>query len=148
MEVNPEAPVVASGQIDVDADPGMVWQVISAIGDWPRWNPAVKSASLNGPLAAGTTFRWKSGPGTISSTLQQVDPPHVLAWTGKTFGIKAIHVYQLDTRDGGTTVRTAESWEGLPARLLRRSMQRQLEASLRPGLERLKEESERRAGAR
>ena len=145
MEVNQRAPVVVFEQIDVDADPGMVWQVISAIGAWPSWNPAVKSTSLSGPLAVGTTFRWKSGPGTITSTLQQVDPPHVLAWTGKTLGIKAIHVYRLEARDGGTTVHSAESWEGLAARLLRRSMQRQLANSLRSGLERLKEESERRA---
>jgi hypothetical protein len=100
---------------------------------------------LNGPLAAGTTFRWKSGPGTITSTLQQVDPPHVLAWTGKTLGIKAIHVYRLEARNGGTTVHSTESWEGLAAQLLRRSMRRQLANSLRSGLERLKDESERRA---
>jgi hypothetical protein len=103
VEVNQKAPVVVSEQIDVDAEPGTVWQVIPAIGAWPSWNPAVRSASLNGPLAAGTTFRWKSGPGTITSTLQQVDRPHVLAWTGKTLGIKAIHVYRLEARDGGTT---------------------------------------------
>ena len=148
MEVNQNAPVVASDQIDVNADPGTVWEVISAIGAWPSWNPAVKTASLNGPLAEGTTFRWKAGPGTINSTLQQVEPPHVLAWTGRTLGIKAVHVYRLEARDGGTTVYTAESWEGLIARLLRRSVQRHLETSLRPGLERLKEESERRASAR
>jgi hypothetical protein len=109
VEVNQKAPVVVSEQIDVDAEPGTVWQVISAIGAWPSWNPAVRSASLNGPLAVGTTFRWKSGPGTITSTLQQVDPPHVLAWTGQTLGIKAIHVYRLEARDGGTTVHSAES---------------------------------------
>jgi hypothetical protein len=38
----------------------------------------------------------------------------------------ATHVYRLEARDGGTTVHSAESWEGLAARLLRRSMQRQL----------------------
>jgi uncharacterized protein YndB with AHSA1/START domain len=147
MEVNQSAPVVASGRIDVNADPGTVWQVISAIDAWPSWNPAVKTASLHGPLTEGTRFRWKAGPGTINSTLKQVDPPHVLAWTGKTLGIKAVHVYRLEAQDGGTIVYTAESWEGPIARLLHRSMQRQLETSLRPGLERLKEESERRASA-
>ena len=57
MEVNQNAPVVASDQIDVNADPGTVWEVISAIGAWPSWNPAVKTASLNGPLAEGTSLR-------------------------------------------------------------------------------------------
>jgi hypothetical protein len=148
MEVHQSAPVLASDRIDVNADPGTVWQVISAIDAWPSWNPAVKSASLNGPLTVGTTFRWKAGPGTITSTLQQIDPPQVLAWTGKTLGITAVHVYRLEPRDGGTTVVTAESWEGLTARLLRRSMQRQLQTSLRSGLEGLKKESERRTSSR
>lgn len=75
MEVNQGAPVVASGQIDVNAGTGTVWQVISATGAWPSWNPAVKSASLNGPLAVGTRFWWNAGPGTINSTLQQVEGP-------------------------------------------------------------------------
>ena len=145
MEVNHSAPVVASDQIDIDADPATVWGVISSIDAWPNWNPAIKTASLNGPLAQGTTFRWKAGPGTVTSTLRQVTPPQVLAWTGRTLGIKAVHVYQLEPRDGGTVVHTAESWEGLTARLMRRSMRRQLENALRPGLQRLKEESERRA---
>ena len=75
-----------------------------------------------------------------------MSPPQVLAWTGKTMGIKAIHVYRLEPRQGGTVVHTAESWEGLTARLMRRSLQRQLQNALRPGLQRLKEESGRRAG--
>jgi len=36
----------------------------------------------------GTTFGWKSGPGTITSTFQVVDEPTELAWTGKTMGIR------------------------------------------------------------
>ena len=98
-----------------------------------------------GRFAEGTTFRGKAGPGTITSTLRQVTPPWVLAWTGRTMGIKAVHVYRLEPRDGSTVVHTAESWEGPAARVLRRSLQRQLENALRPGLQRLKEESERRA---
>ena len=148
MEVNQSAPVVVSEQIDVNADPSTVWKVISAIDAWPSWNPLVKSASLNGPLTVGTRFRWKAGPGTINSTLQQVDPPDVLAWTGKTIGIKAVHVYRLEAGDGGTIGFTAEFWDGLPALLLRRSMQRQLQTSQRSGLDALKQESERRASAR
>ena len=77
-------------------------------------------------------------------TLQRVDPPQVLASTGKTFGIKAVHVYRLEAREGGTVVHTAESWEGMTARLVRRFLPRRLDASLRRGLIWLNEESERR----
>src|SRR5205823_4600668 len=125
--------------------PEIVWDVLADINGWPRWNPAVTEAALSGPLAPGPTFRWKAGPGGITSTLRQVAPPRVLAWTGKTFGIDAIHVYRLEARDSGTVVRTAESWEGWPARLFRGRMQKMLEDGLGPGLDALKAEAERRA---
>lgn len=145
MDVNRKAPVIASSEIEVAAPIEIVWDVISAIDQWPRWNPAISSASLNGALAPGSVFRWKAGPGTITSTLHQVDPPHEMGWTGKTMGIRALHVYRLDPREGGTQVTSTESWEGLPVRLARSRMQTTLEAALGPGLEALKREAERRA---
>jgi len=66
---------VASDQIEVNADPDVVWDVISSIEAWPSWNPAIKAASLNGPLDEGTAFQWKAGTGTISSVLRQVERP-------------------------------------------------------------------------
>lgn len=51
-------------------------------------------------------------PDTGIDPIQQTDPPQVLAWTGKTLGITAVHVYRLEPRDGGTNVVTAESWRG------------------------------------
>jgi uncharacterized protein YndB with AHSA1/START domain len=148
MNIHENAPVKASSEIDVNAPPETVWDVIADIDRWPEWNPAVKEASLRGELAPGTTFRWQAGPGAITSTLRQVDPPRVLAWTGKTFGIGAVHVYRLEPRNGGTHVSTAESWEGWPTRLMRGRMQRMLEEALLPGLQALKAEAERRTVGR
>ena len=42
------------------------------------------------------------------TTLQRVDRPRVLAWTGSTFGIKAIHVHVLEARGGNTFVKSEE----------------------------------------
>jgi len=94
--------------------------------------------------APGTVFRWKAGPGTITSTIQRVERPRSIAWTGRTLGIKAIHFWHFDGRDGGTFVRTEESYEGLVARLLRRSLQKTLDRALDDGLQDLKAEVERR----
>jgi hypothetical protein len=62
-----------------------------------------------------------------------------------TLGIRAIHFWWLEPRDGGTFVRTEESYEGLVARLLRRSLQRALDGARENGLRSLKREVERRA---
>jgi uncharacterized protein YndB with AHSA1/START domain len=145
MEINRQAPAVTESEIEIAADRAIVWDLISGIDQWPSWNPAVREASLNGPLAPGTKFRWKAGPGAITSTLRQVEPPRLLAWTGKTFGINAIHVYRLESQDETTLVSTAESWEGLPVRLLRGRMQQMLEDAVVPGLQALKVAAERTA---
>ncbi len=149
MQINTNAPAVASSEIWVAAPPELVWDVVADFARWPEWNSDVKEMSVDaGPTAAGTTFTWKAGPGTITSTVQKVDRPTAIGWTGKTLGIEAIHVWRFEPREHGTVVHTVESWEGLLARALRGRMQRTLQRSLDDGLVRLKAEAERRATER
>ena len=147
MDINQHAPVIAHEQIHIAADVQTVWDVLSDIEQWPRWNQAVRSMSVHGPVAPGTAFDWKAGPGTIKSRIAEVDPPGRIVWTGVTFGIRAVDAFTFEAAEGGTLVRQGESWEGLPARLFRSRMKRTLRASLRDGLLSLKAEAERRAGA-
>jgi hypothetical protein len=79
------------------------------------------------------------------TTLQRVDRPRVLAWTGSTFGIKAIHVHVLEARGGNTLVKSEESYDGLVVRMFRGPLQQRLDAALADGLRHLKVEAERRA---
>jgi len=145
MEINEQAPVIGASEIEIAAAPELVWDVLTAIDRWPSWNPQVKSMDMQGGIAEGSQFRWKAGPGTIASTIRRVEPPRLIAWTGKTFSIDAIHVYRLEARDGKTFVRTEESYEGLVARLFRGPLQKTLDAALEEGLGHLKAEAERRA---
>jgi uncharacterized protein YndB with AHSA1/START domain len=148
MQINHNAPVVASSEIWVAAPPELVWDVVADFKRWPEWNSDVKSMSVDGPAAPGTTFTWKAGPGTLTSTVQKVDRPTAIGWTGTTMGIRAVHVWRFEPREHGTVVHTVESWDGLLARLLRGRMQRTLQRSLDDGLARLKVEAERRAAQR
>ena len=59
MEINRNAPATAEGELRIAADPQTVFAVISAIDQWPSWNPNVKSVALQGPVQPGTVFRWK-----------------------------------------------------------------------------------------
>jgi uncharacterized protein YndB with AHSA1/START domain len=145
MEINPAAPVRAEREIAIAAPIEVVWDVLSNVQDWPRWNDDVKSTAITGPAAPGAEFRWKPARGTIKSRIERAERPHHLAWTGRTFGISAIHVWRLDREEGGTRVKTEESMEGLPARLLRGTTQKTLDNSLDEWLRNLKAESERRS---
>jgi hypothetical protein len=138
VEVDKAAPVVAATEIEIEAGPEAVWEVLTDFGRWPTWNSDVKSMSFGGEVSEGAKFRWKAGPGTITSTIRRVEQPRLIGWTGKTLGTNAVHVYRLEPRDGKTLVRTEESFSGLVARLARGPMQRMLKRSLDTGLERLK----------
>jgi uncharacterized protein YndB with AHSA1/START domain len=144
--VDRSAPVVAMAETTIDASPDVVWEVLTAFEEWPSWNPEVKEVSLQGAVTPGTRFRWKTGPGTITSSLQHVDPPRAIAWTGRTFGIGALHVWRFEPANGGTRVQTEETFDGLVARLFRGRLQKQLDDALEGGLRHLKEEAERRVG--
>jgi hypothetical protein len=144
--INEEAPVIGRGEIEIAATPEGVWRVLTAFERWPAWNHDVKSISFQGGVTNGSVFRWKAGPGTITSTIQRVEPPRVIAWTGRTLGIKAIHFWWLEPRNGNTFVRTEESYEGLMARALRGPVQKALDDGLANGLRSLKAEAERGNG--
>lgn len=149
MNIIKSVPITAAGEIEIAAYPKVVWDVIAGINRWPRWNPDVKSAHLEGKLSPGSRFLWRAGPRqgmpmTIASTIQKVERPRTLAWTGKTLGIKAVHVWRLDQRGDITIVRTKESWEGLLPQIFHSPMQKMLKNSICAGLRSLKAEAERR----
>jgi uncharacterized protein YndB with AHSA1/START domain len=142
--INKHAPVVGWSEIEIAAAPEVAWNVLTAIGRWPSWNPAVKSITFEEGIDEGSEFRWTAGPGSITSTIRDVDPPRRIVWTGSSFGIKAIHVHTFEPRAGGTLVRTEESYDGLVARLFRRRLQRTLDTTLDEELRHLKTEAEGR----
>ena len=145
MEIDRNAPATAEGELRIDADPQTGFAVISAIDQWPSWNPDVTSVQLQGPIQPGTVFRWKAGPSSLTWTLQVVDPPTDIAWTGTTMGIRAVHVFRFQAADGGTLARSEESWSGLLASLLKGYSRRTLDKGIRSVLGHLKTEAEHRA---
>ena len=145
MEIERNAPAAGEGSARIAAPPETVWAVISDIAAWPAWNPDVKSATFDGPLEAGSEFRWKSGPASLVSRLEVVDPPREIGWTGTTMGIRAIHVFRFEPAEGGTLARSEESWSGGLAGLLKSFSRKRIQRAIDTALGSLKAESERRA---
>jgi hypothetical protein len=137
------APVFSEGRIEVSASPEALWDVLADFEKWPTWNPDVDSVTLNGPVAKGTIFRWNAGPTRLVSTLQRVDRPRALGWTGRTMGVRAIHLWRFEPRPGGAVASMEESFDGAVAKLLRRRLQKQLDETTAKGLQALKRAAER-----
>jgi len=141
--IEPAAPVVSTHVVEIDAPADRVWAVLTAIDRWDAWNPDVKSVSIDGPVAEGSVFRWKAGPGTVTSRIEHLERPRLIVWSGRTLGIRAVHVWRLDAQGGMTIASTEESYDGLVARVLRRPLQAMLDRALTDAAAYLKSEAEK-----
>jgi uncharacterized protein YndB with AHSA1/START domain len=147
VDIDRTAPVTADGETFVSAPPETVWAVMADLTSWPTWNHDVTSMEFDGRLQPGTTFRWRSGSASLTSTLQVVDAPREIGWTGTSMGIKAVHVFEFQPMDGGTLARSAESFRGLIPSVLRTYSRKLLRRGIENVLASLKVEAERRASA-
>jgi len=140
--INNNAPAKCSREIIINASCGKVWEVLTDIDKWTTWNTEISNVKLNGKLQPQTTFDWKSGGAKIHSTLHTIEPFNSFGWTGKTFGMFAIHNWTLTEKNGQTNVYVEESMEGFIAKLFQKSFNRNLDNGLQKWLELLKKESE------
>jgi hypothetical protein len=148
LEANPEAPAIAAVDVFIEAPIEAVWDILCDFMKWPAWNKSVSKITIGGPVQAGTSFEWLADGWKIVSCLEEVDPPRRIAWSGKTFGIRAVHVWELAVKGSGTHVHTSESFEGLVAVLSRAFTRRALAKSLAQGVTALKAEAEARVRPR
>ncbi|MCE7072582.1 polyketide cyclase/dehydrase [Dyadobacter sp. CY327] len=121
---------------------GLVWNVITDINGWCKWNPDITHSKLEGDLAPENHFEWKSGGSAILSRLHTVAAKSQFGWSGKTLGICAVHNWTLFEQSGLVTVISEESMEGILARLLKGFLKKKTSSSLKTWLQRLKEVSE------
>ena len=145
MEANHDAPVCESGEILIDAPPETVWDTLTDLHSWPNWMPGVTKMEVDEPLRVGTKFTWKAGPGSIRSEALETDRPRRVGWTGRTLGVTALHVWQLEASGDGTRVVTEESWSGPLARVLRSTTRKTVRSALDRSLPALRDEAVRRA---
>ena len=140
--INTAAPLVARASISIQAPLARVWALLTGVDAWPRWNSEIGRAALQGPLAPGTAFRWKTGGAAIQSHLHTVEPMAAFGWTGKTFGMYAIHNWRLEQVGDAVVVHVEESMEGLLARLFKKGFQKNLEKGMAHWLQALKAAAE------
>lgn len=145
MEINANAPALARHQTLINAPIENVWRLLSDINHWSVWQSDISNAVLEGTLAPGSVFRWKSSGTSVVSQIQEVVPQHRLGWTGKAMGASAKHLWILEPQAGGVLVKTEESFDGWVVILLKGMMQKTLDTSLQAWLMQLKKTAESKA---
>ena len=144
MNINENAVLKTSQEIEINAPIEKVWQTQSNINNWPNWHPKISKAELKGNLEEKSSFVWVADGYKLNSILQKVSENEVIAWTGKGFGASAIHIWEFEALENGKTlVRTKESMDGWLVKLLKGMMRKKLDESLGFWLEALKIEAEK-----
>jgi hypothetical protein len=141
--INNNAPVICSKSITISAEGEKVWDILTNIDKWASWQTDISQPILNGDLLPNTTFDWKTGGAKIHSTIHTVEPLSYFGWTGKTFGMFAIHNWALREVNGQTEVSVDESMEGFLTNLFKKSFNKNLEKGMQNWLELLKIECEK-----
>ena len=136
--INNNAPVKCSKSITINASSEKVWEVMTNVDNWATWQTDITKPKLNGELKPETTFDWKKKKKKIHSTLHTVEPFKNFGWTGKAFGMFAIHNWTLTENNGQVIVSVDESMEGFFAKLLKKSFNKNLEKGMQYWLDLLK----------
>jgi carbon monoxide dehydrogenase subunit G len=124
------APVTAQASAHAPVEPERVWAVLADIAGWEAVYPEIKDVHLDGPVEIGATFSFRSGPGRIQATLTDLEPPHLLAITGKGMGATTRYVFRLEPEAGGTRITAEQSMSGAAARTMRPMLQSIADRSL------------------
>jgi len=143
-EVDLDAPVFATHEIDIAAPLEGVWGLHVAVNAWPTWQTAITDAHLDGEFAPGASFDWTSYGFSVTSTIYAVADRSRVIWGGTSSGITGIHEWLFSGTPNGTHVATNESFAGEPVEADKAGMQTALDGSLVAWLADLKTAAESR----
>ncbi len=136
----PPMSFVAEAERAYDHPPDAVWDRLADARSWRKWMPRSfrPSRTPDAPLRAGDRARVRVGfaiPTVLTVTV--ADRGREITWTGGTRGVLfAEHRFVFERRaDGGTFVRSIETWSGALAPLVRPLVQPFAERAGRAQLE-------------
>lgn len=119
-------------EVEIDATPEAVWQVLTDLDRYPEWNPFIVSAVGRAEVGERLTNRMQPPGGkgiTFKPTVTVVEPAATFEWLGR-LGLPGIfdgrHRFDLaPSENGGTLVMHSERLDGLLVRVMRKSLDTQ-----------------------
>ncbi|GAA2808476.1 SRPBCC family protein [Kitasatospora paracochleata] len=145
ITIDETAPVIVRLSTEIDAPLATVWHVHTDLAAWPAWNTDIQAITVTGPLAPGTSFRWRTHGLEITSTVRELVPGERIVWGGPAAGIDGVHVWTFEQTGDRVTVRTEESWSGAPVDAAVDHLGEALHSSLENWLAHLKTRAEQLA---
>lgn len=113
LSINKLAPVTARQEIVINAPIKQVWNKLTSIKDWPKWQLSINSTKINSFPYKGVSFTWISNGITFHSIIHTNHELESFGWIGTTWGAQAIHNWYFIEKGNRTIVIVEESLQGL-----------------------------------
>lgn len=122
-------------EIDIDATPETVWNVLTDLDRYSEWNPFIVESGGDVVVGDKLVNRMQPPGGkatTFTPTVTAVDPAQTFEWLGR-LGVPGVfdgrHRFELETTpSGGTRLIHEERFSGVLVRFLRTSLDTQTSA--------------------
>ena len=121
-------------EIDIDAKPEVVWQVLTDLDRYPEWNPFITSAVGTPEVGAKLVNRMEPPGGkamTFKPQVTVVEDGETFEWLG-TLGFSGVfdgrHRFDIEASPTGTKLIQSESFDGVLVRFMRKSLDTQTKA--------------------
>ena len=107
-------------ELYVEQSPATVWSYFSDLTQWNRWSPICLECRLVEGVQLGTgavmriRFRVARITTVVLANVISMSSPHAITWTGRKFGLSAVHTYRFESRGAGTLMINEERIFGAP----------------------------------
>lgn len=142
LDINKSAPVIARHEILIDAPIERVWNTLTSINDWRKWQSSISFVQIDSYPEKGVSFNWVSDGITFHSTIHTNRYLKTFGWTGTTWGAQAIHNWHFIQEGEKTKVTVVESLQGILVQILTGYFQDNLNTGMQTNLRELKRSCE------
>lgn len=114
----------------IDASPEQVWEVISDLEGFEKWNPVIVSVEGRAVVGENIAFRMVlpgGGKSRHEPKIIEATPHQALRWegtVGAAFLARAVHEFLLRPVEGGTSLTQKETFTGLLVPLVKGTLKR------------------------